>query len=1026
MERILDTSNEFDIQAFEEVVRLALSPGDKQKREAEQVLLQFKEMPSSWTRIDFIIKNSQREQSKFIALQILEENVKSRWSLFNEEMKTGLRQYVFSTAIELSVSSPGIILQKFNVILVEIVKRDWPRKWPTFISDLITVSQSTSMAVTTNSLEIFRMINEEVFLAEDKMTTTKKRLLRNTLQQEYFAIFRFISLILEYSETQELEDKLLESCLYAFRSFCCSMPLEFVFSTRIVDHVLVHLNSPHSIAALDCLLEIIELERGEQLDVSAELEGEAARRVPRESSVSVEKIRLIHSELLNFFALYMRKFEAGEKLSAAYKKMAEQERIFLKKYAKIFATTYTLWMNELDAEGVQQGLGHLVEICKIDDISIFQTVFFFWYKFIHSLYAEYPMRVETARVLKRDRFTGVLQAMLPVFVQSMPKPEEVFILVNDLGEIVRDRKVETSEIEFYKKMKTNLFNISYLIEEFIKSYFIKKMEKHINGVPDDTDLNTAYRGLNQLCWGVGALAGAFDEAMEREFFVSTMNTLLTICELRNRREERAIVASNIMFIIGQYHRFLKYNCEFLFVVLRKLFEFMAETYEGVKEMACDNFFKICEKCPNQFFQKKNGQLIFDVIIADLGSVTRNLDFYLQRTVLEGLLIVLKDGPKKDLHYIEVMYASLTNQGMLSTAYIDNIQAVITDRLQLMMMCHLAECYLLGFKILPEIFHQMPVLEQFIYMFSKATQGAAASDLLQTNSLVGKNTNILRKSLAELFKTVVESRYADPRFYVGICAEVIVDFRTSLCPSLLQLAEAVVTFSNTTDADFVQRLHFFNANLIAPGIPSLLKADENPELSILFLSFFSTLLESNFAVFFPILMEFDSYEPLMNALFFSLTSLREISIRGLEALSILCKLCFENRVYRFFSRFYIIALENILGLLFDNDHKSTYTMQVDLFYHLLSYLPSLPSLDPTTPNVLFVRGFISSLFSKNFKNITENALKIFVDGIFEIKNEALFKEHLDDFNVKIYEFGDDEDTEAEYALLRERVARSIGQ
>lgn len=54
-------------------------------------------------------------------------------------------------------------------------------------------------------------------------------------------------------------------------------------------------------------------------------------------------------------------------------------------------------------------------------------------------------------------------------------------------------------------------------------------------------------------------------------------------------------ASNIMYIVGQYPRFLKAHWKFLKTVVNKLFEFAHETHEGVQDMACDTFIKIAQK-----------------------------------------------------------------------------------------------------------------------------------------------------------------------------------------------------------------------------------------------------------------------------------------------------------------------------------------------------------------------------------------------------------------------------------------------
>ena len=45
---------------------------------------------------------------------------------------------------------------------------------------------------------------------------------------------------------------------------------------------------------------------------------------------------------------------------------------------------------------------------------------------------------------------------------------------------------------------------------------------------------------------------------------------------------QAVIASNIMYVVGQYPRFLRNHWKFLKTVVNKLFEFMHETHPGVQ------------------------------------------------------------------------------------------------------------------------------------------------------------------------------------------------------------------------------------------------------------------------------------------------------------------------------------------------------------------------------------------------------------------------------------------------------------
>lgn len=84
--------------------------------------------------------------------------------------------------------------------------------------------------------------------------------------------------------------------------------------------------------------------------------------------------------------------------------------------------------------------------------------------------------------------------------------------------------------------------------------------------------------------------------MDRAFVAD----LLGLCEQKRGKDNKAVIASNIMYVVGQYPRFLRAHWKFLKTVVNKLFEFMHETHEGVQDMACDTFIKIAHKCRRHF------------------------------------------------------------------------------------------------------------------------------------------------------------------------------------------------------------------------------------------------------------------------------------------------------------------------------------------------------------------------------------------------------------------------------------------
>lgn len=78
----------------------------------------------------------------------------------------------------------------------------------------------------------------------------------------------------------------------------------------------------------------------------------------------------------------------------------------------------------------------------------------------------------------------------------------------------------------------------------------------------------------QLCWAIGSISGAMHEEDEKRFLVTVIRDLLGLCEQKRGKDNKAIIASNIMYVVGQYPRFLRAHWKFLKTVVNKLFEFM--------------------------------------------------------------------------------------------------------------------------------------------------------------------------------------------------------------------------------------------------------------------------------------------------------------------------------------------------------------------------------------------------------------------------------------------------------------------
>ena len=52
------------------------------------------------------------------------------------------------------------------------------------------------------------------------------------------------------------------------------------------------------------------------------------------------------------------------------------------------------------------------------------------------------------------------------------------------------------------------------------------------------------------------------EEDEKRFLVTVIKELLHLCEFKKGKDHKAIIAANIMYVVGQYPRFLRFAAQF--------------------------------------------------------------------------------------------------------------------------------------------------------------------------------------------------------------------------------------------------------------------------------------------------------------------------------------------------------------------------------------------------------------------------------------------------------------------------------
>lgn len=91
---------------------------------------------------------------------------------------------------ESTLHSQRMFVNKMDLVLVQVLKHEWPQNWPSFITDIVN-SSKTSEILCENNMTILKLLSEEVFdFSKDQLTEQKTKTLKESLNHEFTQIFQ--------------------------------------------------------------------------------------------------------------------------------------------------------------------------------------------------------------------------------------------------------------------------------------------------------------------------------------------------------------------------------------------------------------------------------------------------------------------------------------------------------------------------------------------------------------------------------------------------------------------------------------------------------------------------------------------------------------------------------------------------------------------------------------------------------------------------------------------------------------------
>ncbi|GAA6084735.1 exportin-1 [Tachysurus ichikawai] len=1029
--QLLDFSQKLDINLLDNVVNSMYYDVGSQQRLAQEVLTNLKDHPDAWTRVDTILEFSQNMKTKYYALQILETVIKTRWKILPRNQCEGIKKYVVGLIIKTSsdasvVEKEGVYLAKLNMILVQILKQEWPKHWPTFISDIVGASR-TSESLCQNNMIILKLLSEEVFdFSSGQMTQVKAKHLKDSMCNEFSQIFQLCQFVMENSQNAPLVHATLETLL----RFLNWIPLGYIFETKLISTLVYKfLNVPmFRNVTLKCLTEI--------------------------AGVSVNQYE---EQFVSLFTLTMVQLKQmlplNTNIRMAYSNGKDDEQNFIQNLS-LFLCTFLKEHGQLIEkrpnlrETLMEALHYMLLVSEVEETEIFKICLEYWNHLAAELYRESPFSTSTSPLLsgsqhfdvppRRHLYLPVLSKVRLLMVCRMAKPEEVLVVENDQGEVVREFMKDTDSINLYKNMRETLVYLTHLDYADTERIMTEKLHNQVNGT------EWSWRNLNTLCWAIGSISGAMHEEDEKRFLVTVIKDLLGLCEQKRGKDNKAIIASNIMYIVGQYPRFLRAHWKFLKTVVNKLFEFMHETHDGVQDMACDTFIKIAQKCRRHFVQVQVGEVMpfIDEILNNINTIICDLQPQQVHTFYEavGYMIGAQTDQAVQEHLIE-KYMLLPNQVWDSiiqqaTKNVDILKDPETVRqLGSILKTNVRACKAVGHPFVVQLGRiYLDMLNVYKCLSENISSAIQTNGEMVTKQPLIRSMRTVKRETLKLISGWV-SRSNDPQmvgenFVPPLLEAVLIDYQRNVPaarePEVLSTMATIVNklaahitaeIPKIFDAVFECTLNMINKDF-----------EEFPEHRTNFFYLLQAVNSNCFPAFLSIPPV--QFKLVLDSIIWAFKhTMRNVADTGLQILYTLLQNVAQEEAaaQSFYQTYFCDILQHIFSVVTDTSHTAGLTMHASILAYMFNLIEEGKisiTLNTATPvsNQVYVQEYVANLLKTAFPHLQDAQVKVFVTGLFSLNQDIpAFKEHLRDFLVQIKEFAG-EDTSDLFLEERETSLR----
>lgn len=196
---------------------------------------------------------------------------------------------------------------------------------------------------------------------------------------------------------------------------------------------------------------------------------------------------------VNTIQLLEEMLPVNTNIREAYARGQDQEQNFIQNLA-MFLCTYLKEHGQLVEKKqlndmMLKALHYLVLISEVEEVEIFKICLEYWNSLAADLYKENPFLQSPSPFVKNNITPGprrvfysqVLTKVRYIMISRMAKPEEVLVVENENGEVVREFMKDTDSINLYKNMRETLVYLTHLDYVDTERVMTEKLQNQVNG-----------------------------------------------------------------------------------------------------------------------------------------------------------------------------------------------------------------------------------------------------------------------------------------------------------------------------------------------------------------------------------------------------------------------------------------------------------------------------------------------------------------------------------------------------------------